>query len=111
MGLGWSELDLVFGNYKGDPVEPGAVMKAYHRTMKKLGLSQVSFHDLRHINATLILKQGIHPKIVSEQLGRPKTNITLDTYSHVLHSMQEKAALFAEDDLQDSVKDTQLIKM
>ena len=43
------------------------------------------FHDLRHAHATLMLLQGIHPKIVSERLGHSSIGITLDTYSHVPH--------------------------
>lgn len=50
------------------------------------------FHDLRHAHATLMLQQGIHPKIVSERLGHASIGITLDTYSHVLPSMQAEAA-------------------
>jgi len=41
---------------------------------------------------TLLLKGGIHPKIVSERLGHANIGITLDTYSHVLPGLQEKAA-------------------
>lgn len=53
-------------------------------------MPKIRFHDLRHTYATLLLKQGIHPKIVSERLGH--ANITLDTYSHVIPSMQKEAA-------------------
>jgi len=49
-----------------------------------------SFHDLRHTHATLLLKGGVHPKIVSERLGYANIGITLDTYSHVLLGLQEK---------------------
>jgi integrase len=52
----------------------------------------VRFHDLRHTHATLLLRQGVHPKIVSERLGHSTVGITLDTYSHVLPGMQEEAA-------------------
>ncbi|URJ67494.1 tyrosine-type recombinase/integrase [Paenibacillus polymyxa] len=47
------------------------------------------FHDLRHTHATLLLKAGIHPKIVQERLGHSSINVTLDTYSHVLPNLQE----------------------
>ena len=47
---------------------------------------------LRHSHATQLLKQGIHPKVVSERLGHATVAITLDTYSHVLPGMQEEAA-------------------
>ena len=50
------------------------------------------FHDLRHAHATLLLQQGIHPKVVSERLGHAGVAITMDTYSHVLPGLQEEAA-------------------
>ena len=43
-----------------------------------------SFHDLRHTHATILLKGGVHPKIVSERLGHANNGITLDTDSYVL---------------------------
>jgi integrase len=49
------------------------------------------FHDLRHSHATMLLLQGVHPKIVSERLGHASIGITLDTYSHVLPNMQTDA--------------------
>jgi integrase len=52
----------------------------------------VRFHDLRHTNATMLLLQGIHPKVVSERLGHSRVEITLNTYSHVLPTMQKEAA-------------------
>ena len=55
-------------------------------------------------HATLMLKQGIHPKIVSERLGHASITITLDTYSHVLPGLQEAAALKFEEGLQHSTK-------
>jgi integrase len=47
---------------------------------------------LRHSAATLLLVMGEHPKVVSERLGHSSVTITLDTYSHVLPDMQERAA-------------------
>jgi len=51
-----------------------------------------------------MLKQGIHPKIVSERLGHSSIGITLDTYSHVMPGLQEAAALRFEESLQQSVE-------
>jgi integrase len=56
------------------------------------GLPMIRFHDLRHTAATLRLANGDHPKVVSEMLGHASIQITLDTYSHVLPSMQRDAA-------------------
>lgn len=50
---------------------------------------KIRFHDLRYIYATILLKAGIHPKIVQERLGHSSINVTLDTYSHVLPNLQE----------------------
>ena len=56
------------------------------------GLPRVRFHDLRHTHASLLLALGVHPKVVSERLGHATVGITLDTYSHVLPTLQEEAA-------------------
>ena len=63
--------------------------------MKSMGidyLPHICFHDFRHAHATLLLKAGIHLKIVSERLGYVNIGITLDTYSHVLPGLQKAAA-------------------
>jgi integrase len=53
----------------------------------------VRLHDLRRAVATMLLGLGTHPKIVSEMLGHSSIAITLDTYSHVLPTMGDVAAL------------------
>jgi integrase len=60
--------------------------------MNRAGVPQIRFHDLRHCHATLLLQQGVHPKIVQERLGHATIGMTLDTYSHVVPGMQERAA-------------------
>jgi integrase len=52
----------------------------------------IRFHDLRHTAATLLLGQGVNPKVVSESLGHSHVAITLELYSHVLPDMQQHAA-------------------
>lgn len=56
----------------------------------KLGI-RFKFHYLRHTHATMLLEQGIHPKIVQERLGHEKVSTTLDTYSHDSMNMQKNA--------------------
>ena len=60
--------------------------------MKQAGFQGVRLHDARHTHATLMLKQGVNAKIISERLGHSSVVITLDTYSHVLPGLQEAAA-------------------
>ena len=66
--------------------------RSFHPLLKRAKLPRIRFHDLRHTAATLLLLQGVHPKIVSERLGHASIEITLNTYSHVLPSMQKAAA-------------------
>ena len=60
------------------------------KTLKALGCR---FHDLRHTAATLMVKAGVNPKVVSERLGHATVSLTLDTYSHVLPDLQRDAAM------------------
>ncbi|MBM3133063.1 MAG: site-specific integrase, partial [Chloroflexi bacterium] len=98
-GLAWDESRFVFCNSDGGPMSPDTITHAFKRIASKLGLSKVRFHDLRHSHATLMLKAGVHPKIVSERLGHASINITLDTYTHILPGLQEAAALAFEESL------------
>jgi len=92
LGLDLQDSDLVFSHPDGTPIRPNTVSRAFKLYAERVGLPTGRFHDLRHTHATLLLKQGVHPKIVSERLGHSGVAITLDTYSHVLPGMQEEAA-------------------
>lgn len=54
------------------------------------------FHDLRYSAATLLLRQGVHPKIVAEMLGHHRISTTLDLYSHVTPTMRQQATAAME---------------
>ncbi len=85
--------DLVFAHPDGSPLDPSTITHAFGKLIHKAGLPHVRFHDLRHTHATLMLKAGVRPKIVSEWLGLANIGITLDTYSHVVPGLQEAASL------------------
>jgi integrase len=91
-GRHWREFDLLVERGDGSPLNPDTLSTGWARFLRRQGLPRVRFHDLRHAHATLLLLQGVHPKIVSERLGHASIGITLDTYSHVLPSMQGEAA-------------------
>ena len=60
--------------------------------LKKAGLPKsIRLYDLRHTMTTLLLLAGENPKIVSGRLGHSSVVLTLDTYSHILPGMQERA--------------------
>lgn len=83
---------LVFPGPAGQPMNPDLFSGHFRRLVKRSGLPMVRFHDLRHGHASHALKAGIHPKIVSERLGHASVVITLDTYSHLLPTLQREAA-------------------
>jgi integrase len=93
LGKAFAGHDLVFAHPDGSPLDPSTVTHAFGKLIKKAELPHIRFHDLRHTHATLMLKGGVHPKIVSERLGHANIGITLDTYSHVVPGLQEAAAL------------------
>ena len=55
-------------------------------------LSTIRLHDLRHTHATLLLRDGVPIKVVSERLGHANAMITLGVYAHVMPGMQAEAA-------------------
>lgn len=92
-----TEIDLVFCQYDGRPFLPNTVTHNWIKLVRRAGLNNIRLHDARHTHASLMLKQGIHPKIVQERLGHSSIQITLDTYSHVSPGLQQAAAqLFDE---------------
>lgn len=93
----WSDTGLVFTKANGEAWHPEVVSRFFRAAVKNAKLPEIRLHDLRHTHATLALRAGIHPKVVSERLGHATIAITLDTYSHAIPAMQEEAAaLIAE---------------
>jgi integrase len=64
----------------------------FHRHLDDAGLPQRRFHDLRHSCATLLLVQGVSPRVVMEVLGHSDVGMTLNTYSHVVPQLKREAA-------------------
>jgi integrase len=68
------------------------MQRPFKLLLKKAGLPETRFHDLRHTCATILLKARQHPKFVQEMLGHASIAITLDTYSRVLPGMSDGLA-------------------
>ena len=92
LGARWLERDLVFVSEDGSPIHLYRFSKLFQKHVANVGLPRITLHDLRHTHAALALLAGAHPKVVSERLGHASVGITLDTYSHVLPSMQRELA-------------------
>jgi len=92
LGTRLSEATFVCAREDGLPIQPQTLTHAWERFITRTPLPHLRFHDLRHAHATHLLASGVHPKIASERLGHSTVGLTLDTYSHVLPSMQADAA-------------------
>jgi integrase len=97
LGITLEEDDLVFSTPDGKPLRPNTITRAWANLARRCGLKGTRFHDARHTHASLLLKQGVHPKVVQERLGHSSIAVTLDTYSHVAPGLQEAAALRFDD--------------
>lgn len=90
-GDGYNPYHLVCCLPDGMPITSGILQHRFHDVLTSCGLPSIRFHDLRHTNATLMLRNRIPAKIVSAMLGHSSIGITMDTYSHVMTDMQEGA--------------------
>jgi len=93
VGIPLKDDDLIFSDSEGRPLLPDTVSHVWAKLVKRAGLEGIRFHDARHTHASLMLKQGAHPKVVQERLGHATISTTLDLYSHVAPGLQEAAAL------------------
>ncbi len=88
-GEKWIEKNLVFCGLHGNFFNPGYLLRIFKKVLIDVGLPHMRFHDLRHSTATILLSMNVHPKVVQELLGHSTIHMTMDTYSHVLPSMQK----------------------
>lgn len=85
--------DLVFPRADGGPRNPERVSRAAKNYGTISGMPEgFSFHSLRHTHATLLLKAGVHFKVVQARLGHSTFQQTMDTYSHVTPDLDKAAA-------------------
>ncbi len=105
-GSAYQNLDLSFPREDGSVWEPEAFGKAFCVVAKGAKIGHVRLHDLRHACASLMLKSGVHTKVVSERLGHSTISVTLDLYSHILPGLQEAAAAKLDEALTADVGQT-----
>ena len=66
--------------------------RRFQRLLKSAGLRHQRFHDLRHACASLLLAQGVAPRVVMEVLGHSQISLTMNTYSHVMPELRREAS-------------------
>lgn len=86
----YKDQGMVFSALNGNFKDPDNQLHEFNRCIKQAEVSKISIHDLRHLHATLMLKNGENPKVVSERLGHSRVGITLDIYTHVTADIQDE---------------------
>ncbi len=91
-GKRWkNEHDLVFTSRYGTPFDGVDVTHRFQETLAKHGFPKMRFHDLRHSCVSILLAQGVHPRIVADIAGHSTVNLTLNVYAHALPGMTDDA--------------------
>ena len=91
-GPKWRDQGLAFPSTVGTSLEPRNLTRHYKETLRRAGLPEATrFHDLRHTAASLLVAQGVHPRVVMEILGHSQIGLTMNTYAHVLPENQREA--------------------
>lgn len=92
LGNNYNDLDLVCSLDNGNPINPTTLNHKFRSLLKETNLPLIRFHDLRHTHASLLLKEHVEPKVISERLGHSNINITLDIYSHIYEETNMEVA-------------------
>jgi integrase len=88
-----SDLDLIFPNKAGNPIDgPSMYFRYFKPALKKAGLGNIRFHDLRHTYASLLIEQGENIKYIQTQLGHSNPTITLNVYAHLMRPYNQESA-------------------
>jgi integrase len=105
LGVGGSYEDsgLVFATAKGTPLDAQTVVNRHFKPLlRRAGLPDTRWHDLRHSCFTLLLSRGVHPKFVQHLAGHASIQLTLDRYSHWMPSMGKHTASAMDEALDEA---------
>lgn len=92
LGNNYNDVDLVCALANGNPIHPTTLNHKFRDLLKENNLPLIRFHDLRHTHASLLLKEHVEPKVISERLGHSNIKITLDIYSHIYEETNMEVA-------------------
>lgn len=94
LGVAWADTTgLVFTSVIGTPLDPDNLTRTRRRLMKQAGVPEVTFHDLRHLHASVGIRNGVDAKSLADRLGHSRASFTLDRYVSLFEEQRELAAV------------------
>lgn len=93
LGEAWPDSDLIFTSKVGTPIYPDNLTRLRIELMEKAEVPRIRLHDLRHLHASVAIKNGVDPKVLADRLGHSRASFTLDTYTHLFEEQRETAAI------------------
>jgi integrase len=88
----WEDVGLVFSTPTGGHLGRTEVSRRFGLLQKRAGVGHHRLYDCRHTAASLLLAQGVAPRVVMEVLGHSSYTLTMDTYTHVMPVLLRDAA-------------------
>ena len=85
-------ISLVVSTKNGNFMMKGNIRHSMKHICERAGVKRITFHELRHTHATLLLEMNEHPKVVQQRLGHAKAETTLNIYSHVRPQVHQDSA-------------------
>ena len=89
----WPNTDLVFTSEVGTPIHPDNLTHLRGRLMDSAGVPRVRLHDLRHLHASMAIRNGMDPKVLADRLGHSRASFTLDKYTHLFEEQRASSAV------------------
>jgi integrase len=88
----WKDHNLVFSTKTGGPLDRTQVSRQFTRMLEVAGVEHRRLYDCRHTAASLLLAQGVAPRVIMETLGHSSYALTMETYAHVMPEAMREAA-------------------
>ena len=92
LGPAWVDSDNVFIHEDGTPMHPNRPYRWFVEFLEQYNMPKITFHQLRHTNASLLIAAGVDVVTLSGRLGHADKKVTLNTYSHVIKTKEQQAA-------------------
>ena len=83
----------MFTSNVGTPINPDNLKKLREGLMDKAGVPRIRLHDLRHLHASMAIRNGADPKLLADRLGHARASFTLDVYTHLFEEQRATSAV------------------